>query len=160
MDKRLRILSSFILCLIVFSCSEDVKPVPYTYSQNFTGQTSKTWKFVFMEQTLNGAVVDKFTISCASDDRYIFYNNTEHQYDVQTGTKKCNDPAEATVITDAWTFTNSSATLTMILPFFDPGTAYPFVVRDVSKSTLVTEIFIDQEATQSYRIHFSSVSED
>ena len=43
MKAHTNILSYLLLALAAFSCSEAVEPEPYTYSQVFTGTTSKTW---------------------------------------------------------------------------------------------------------------------
>ena len=144
----------------IFSCSEEVKPTPYDYTKVFTGQHSKTWKCKFLEQTLNGDVIDTFTLSCASDDLYIFYANPERAYQAKSGSKKCNSDPEADVINNSWTFNNASATLTMLLPFFDDTAPLGFIVREAKKDKLVTEIFINEKNTESYRIHFESTDED
>ncbi len=149
-----------ICLLLLISCSEDIVPSPYTYTQVFTGKNSKTWAVRFLEETLNGNVVDRFTISCATDDKYIFYANTERKYEVLTGTRKCNPTSEAGTIENVWSFTNSSATLTMLLPFFSATNTLPFIVREAEKKTLEIEIFLDEENTQSYRIHFESIAEE
>lgn len=152
--------SFLAICLLLISCSEDIVPTPYTYTQVFTGKKSKTWAVKFLEETLNGKVVDRFTISCASDDKYIFYANTERKYEAQTGTKKCYTTPEPSIIENVWSFTNATATLTMLLPFFSTTTAYPFIVREAENKTLELEIFLDEANTQSYRIHFESTAEE
>lgn len=144
--------------LFLGACSEDVLPTPYEYTKIFTGETSKTWKLKFLEQTLNGEVEETFNVSCGSDDSYTFYANAERAYKVTTGTKKC-DTGEADVIDDAWSFNNSSATLTMILPFFRDS-SLPFIVREAKKNKLELEIFLDQENTSSYRIHLEASNEN
>ena len=48
----------------------------------------------------------------------------------------------------------------MLLPFFSATTAYPFIVREAENKTLELEIFLDEENTQSYRIHFESIAEE
>ena len=144
----------------IFSCSEELKPTPYVYTKIFTGENSKTWKCKFLEQTLNGSITDTFTVSCSTDDLYTFFANPEHSYQVKTGLKKCFAPPEADVINDTWNFNNASATLSMILPFFDDTSPLPFILIDVTKSKMVTEIFLDQNNTESYRIHFESTNEN
>jgi len=151
----------FTICLsFLLSCSEDIVPSPYTYTKVFTGENSKTWAVKFLEETLDGKVIDRFTISCASDDKYIFYANAERKYEALTGTKKCYATPEANKIENVWSFTNSTATLTMLLPFFSTTTAYPFIVREADSNTMELEIFLDEANTQSYRIHFESIAED
>ncbi len=150
-----------ILFLVVlnFSCSEEVKPTPYTYTQIFTGKNSKTWKLKFLEQTFNGDIVETFNISCASDDQYTFYANAEHSYKAATGSKKCSD-GEANTLLDSWTFNNASATLTMLLPFFTTEGSLPFIVRGAKKNKMELEIFFNEEGSESYRIHFEATDED
>lgn len=150
----------FILLVTSFSCKEDLVPTPYTYSIIFTGENSKTWKIKFLEETLDGEVIDTFTVGCSTDDKYTFYNNSDHTYEVVTGSSKCwSDPEEENKITDTWTFTNASATITMILPFFDPEFSYPFIVREVDKDNMEIEIFFGENRS-SYRIHFDVIDED
>src|SRR5882672_7687833 len=115
MKSRFNILL-IVAGVAIVSCSEEVKPTPYTYTQVFTGVHSKTWKVKFLEQTLKGDIVDTFTVTCATDDQYRFYSGSERTLEITTGSKKCAD-GEADLITDSWGFNNSSATLTMILPF-------------------------------------------
>lgn len=145
---------------MMFSCSEEVVPTPYTYTEVFTGENSKTWKIKFLEETLDGKIIDRFSVSCASDDRYVFYANTEHKFEVLTGTQKCSGASEPNTIEDTWTFTNSSATLTMILPFFSPDSAVPLIVRDADSDEMELEIFFNDDNSGSYRIHFEVVDEN
>ncbi len=149
----------FGLVLLGSSCSEELKPTPYSYTSIFTGENSKTWKLKFLEQTLSGEVVTTFNIDCASDDKYIFYSNTEHIFEAVSGAKKCNDNPEKSVISDSWTFNNASATLTMLLPFFTTEGTLPFIVREVKKNKMELEIFFDETNTESYRIHFDATDE-
>jgi len=144
----------------MISCTEEVKPTPYEYAKVFTGVHSKTWKVKFLEQTLNGDVIDTFTVPCATDDQYTFYANPEHAYQAKTGSNKCNAVPEADVITDSWDFNNASATLLMILPFFDATSRLPFIVLEAKKDKMVVEIFITEKNTESYRMHFEATNED
>jgi hypothetical protein len=154
------ILYFFASVSIMFSgCTEDVTPTPYTYTKVFTGENSKTWKVKILEETLDGKVIDRFTILCAADDRYVFYASTGHAFEALTGSNKCS-ATEQDVIEDVWTFNNASATLTMLLPFFVEDSTLPFFVREVDKNGMVLEIFLDQKNTNSYRIHLDVVSED
>jgi hypothetical protein len=148
-----------VVLLLNFSCSEEIKPTPYDYTTIFTGQNSKTWKLKFLEETLNGEVIETFNIACAADDKYIFYANTERSYEAITGSKKCNDD-EAGTISDSWSFNNASATLGMLLPFFTTDGALPFIVREVKSNKMELEYFFDEKNTQSYRMHFDAVDED
>lgn len=144
--------------MVIISCSEEVKPTPYEYTKVFTGENSKTWKVKFLEQTLNGEIADRFTVTCAADDQYTFYANAERTQEVATGSKKCGDN-EPDLITDSWSFNNASATLLMVIPFL-ADSSLPMLVKEVSKDKLVLEIFFDQSNTESYRIHFESTHEE
>jgi hypothetical protein len=148
-----------LVILVTFSCTEEIKPTPYTYTTIFTGENSKTWKLKFLEETLNGDVIETFNIACAADDKYIFYANTERLYEAVTGSQKCNTD-EASVITNTWSFNNASATLAMLLPFFTTEGSIPFIVREVKSNKMELEYFFDDENTQSYRIHFDAIDED
>ena len=145
---------------MMMACSEEITPTPYTYTKNFTGENSKTWRVNFLEETLNGKVTSTFTLQCASDDRYIFFANTERSFRVTTGNRKCYEDPEPAVINDTWTFNNGNATLTMILPFFTPDFSLPFIVREVRRNKMELEIFFGDNNSGSYRIHFDAVDED
>ncbi len=144
----------------IASCSEELKPTPYVYTKVFTGEHSKTWKVKFLEQTLNGDVIETFTVACASDDQYTFYANPEHAYQAKTGLNKCYTNPEPDVINYSWDFNNASATLSMLLPFFDPTSSLPFIVLEVKKDNMEVEIFLNEKNTKSYRIHFEATHED
>jgi hypothetical protein len=144
----------------VVSCLQDVSPTPYTYTKVFTGEHSKTWKVKFLEQTLNGNVVQTFSVACSTDDEYTFFADPGHSYQAKTGSKKCFTAPEADVINDVWSFTNAAASLSMLVPFFDDTSPLPFIVLEAKKDKLVTEIFTNEKNTESYRIHFESTAED
>jgi hypothetical protein len=158
MKKLLLYLFSLVL-IILSACTEEVIPTPYTYTKVFTGENSKTWKLKILEEALDGKVIDRFNLPCATDDRYVFFAKTGHPFEAQTGTNKCS-AGEQNVIADVWSFNNANATLTMLLPFFSTTSTLPFFVREVDKSSMILEIFLDQENTNSYRIHLDVVSED
>ena len=149
----------FSLVLLSFSCSEELKPTPYQYTTIFTGENSKTWKLKFLEETLDGDVIETFNIGCAADDKYIFYSNPERLYEAITGSQKCSSDEE-NKITDSWSFNNASATLTMLLPFFTTESSIPFIVREVKSNKMELEYFFNEENTESYRIHFEAIDED
>jgi hypothetical protein len=159
MKKIINLFSAFVLLVSALSCSEELVPTPYTYTKVFTGEKSKTWKIKFLEETFEGKVIDRFPLSCAADDKYTFYAKNEHTFEVLTGTLKC-DSTEPALIKDVWTFTNASATLTMILPFFSVNSAIPLIVRTADDDEMVLEIFLDEENKGSYRIHFEVIDEN
>lgn len=147
-----------LLVLLGLSCSEELVPKPYTFTQIFTGEVKKTWVIKFFEETLNGEVTDTFSVECAEDDLYTFYNDVEHSFEVETKSKKCYSPAEAGIIQDTWVYTPGSSTLSMIIPVFSPDISLPFIVRQVENNKMELEIFFDNN-TASYRIHFSAIEE-
>lgn len=159
MERIINLFSIGIILVLILSCSEELVPTPYTYTKVFTGEKSKIWKIKFLEETLDGKVVDRFSLSCAADDKYTFYSKSEHTLEVLTGTQKC-DSTEPALIKDVWTFTNASATLTMILPFFSVSFTTPLIVRTADDDEMVLEIFLDEENKGSYRIHFEVIDEN
>lgn len=142
----------------VLSCSEELKPTPYTYTKLFTGENNKTWKVKIFEETLDGVVTDRFLPSCLRDDRFTFYANAEHLYETTAGSQRCFD-GEPSLTSSSWSFANSSATLTMVLPILSDGTL-PFFVKEADEEDMVVELFFDETNTGSYRIHFEAVDEE
>ena len=155
MERAIKILG--IILLLGASCSEEVTPKPFIFSKLFTGEHNKTWKVKFFEETLDGNVVDRFTIGCVNDDQYIFYANPERSMDFKSGSGKCFNPAEPSLVTDTWSYQSGTATLTMLLPIF-ADIPLPFTVRKVNEDDLELEIFFDDNA--SYRIHFDATHEE
>jgi len=139
-------------------CSEEFTPTPYTYSKIFTGENNKTWKITLIEETLNDAIIDKFLPSCLTDDRYVFYANPEHSFQAISGSRKCFQD-EADLTTDTWSFSNATATLTMLLPILNDS-SLPFIVREAEDDDMEVEIFFDEANTASYRIHFEAIDEE
>ena len=148
------------LVLLVFSCSEEIKPTPYNYTTIFTGQNSKTWKLKFAEETLNGDVTETFNIACGTDDKYIFYADAERSYEAVNGSRNCQNQGDYGVIRTSWSFNNASATLAMLLPFFTTEGSIPLIVREVKGNKMELEYFFNEENTQSYRLHFDATDED
>ena len=143
--------------LLSVSCSEKLEPKPYEYTKLFTGENSKTWKLKLIEITQNGSVVDRFTSPCLTDDSYIFYANPERAFQSANGNRKC-DP-ETAVVDDSWSFNNATASLTITLPFL-ADFSLPYIVREVDKDDLKLEIFLDEDNTESYRLHFEATDEE
>jgi hypothetical protein len=145
-----------LLTIGLISCSEEIAPTPYTYSQIFSGKEKKTWIFesiVLWEE--DKSEVTLTLDNCISDDLYIFYADSEKKYEVTNGATKCATGEPDLLLTDTWSFINGGATLNIILPFLSDLTL-PYIVREVSNTNMLLEIFIDQENTQSYRIAFKS----
>ncbi|MEO7989250.1 MAG: hypothetical protein ABI663_06895 [Chryseolinea sp.] len=150
-------------CLVLFgsSCTEEIQPTPYNSTTIFSGANSKTWKMKFMEIAFNGEVVQTDIDACSTDDKFIFYANSEHTLEVTTGSKKCDsNPAEASTIVDSWSFNDATATLTMLYPPLATDGGLPFIVREVKGNKMELEIFLNQSNTVGYRIHFDAVDED
>jgi len=146
-----------LLMMVALSCKEEVKPTPYTYTKIFTGENSRTWKVKYLEETLNGSVVARFTDNCFTDDRYTLYANPERLYIADSGSRICDD--EEAGIASSWGFTNATATLSIAIPFLSSNTL-PFFVRDVDDNDMELEIFFDEAGTASYRIFLEMTDED
>lgn len=147
----------------MLSCSEELNPTPYTFSEKFTGKNNKTWKVKFLEITVDGDVVRTIGISCAIDDQHIFYANSERAYQVYTGNRKCaaeGEEPEPDLISDSWAFSNATATLTIVVPFLTPNFRLPFFVREVDDNEMELEFFLDEANTESYRLHFEAIDEE
>ncbi|MGC3946630.1 MAG: hypothetical protein QM762_19260 [Chryseolinea sp.] len=143
---------------IAAGCTEELTPTPYTLSKIVSGETSKTWKITLFEYAVNDTVQNKFMEACLIDDRFKFYNNIERLYETTSGRTKCFEDEE-TLTSSAWTFTNSNATLTMVMPIFSDG-IIPFFVRELESNSMVVELFLDDTNTESYRIHFEMTDEE
>lgn len=152
----------FIVVILAsaLSCSEEFTPTPYTYTKLFTGENSKTWKIALVETTVDGEVVDRFMDPCLDDERFVFYANAEHTFEVFTGSAKCfDDPPEEDRYADGWTFNNANSALLMIVPFISDS-PLPYFVREADEEDMIVEIFYDQENTVSRRVHLEAVDEE
>ncbi|MBX2916466.1 MAG: hypothetical protein KF856_14445 [Cyclobacteriaceae bacterium] len=152
--------SLIVITVLVIGCSEEIKPSPYTYSQLFSGKNQKTWAFKSIVLWEKGKSDTNLSlISCISDDLYIFYADAEKKYEITNGATKCAADEPDIVLTDTWSFVNGGATLNIVIPFLSDLTL-PYIVREVSASNMVLEIFINESNTQSYRMAFQSTSEN
>ena len=157
MRSSIKIIQIIAIVAIGVSCTEELKPTPYTYTKRFTGENNKTWQIKLFEETLNGEVVNRFTINCMNDDKFIFYANAEHLYETRSGFTKCfQDEPDVTV--SNWTFNNGTATLTMVVPIISDN-SLPFIVKRADESKLHVELFLDEANTSSYRIQFDAIDE-
>jgi hypothetical protein len=162
MKKRIYVqwsLSLFMLC--VLSCSEDVKPTPFTYTQVFTGQNSKTWSLdkVLLKKT--GQDDQQITLSsCEKDDRYIFYANGERLFEVDNGRTSCDATEDKTLVSYTWSFANTNATLQMVVPHVFGNFIIPFIVTKATTSEMILAVFADEKNTISYVLYFKSVNEN
>jgi len=163
--KTRNVLFYSLLLLLIAACSEDVKPIPYTYPQHFTGTESRTWKLsgIVIKQAGKGDVnireadLPSALGSCVADDRYVFYANTLHTYEVQEGATTCNAGDPQVYLTDTWAFSNGNATLTIIMPILSDQ-ALPFFVRSADDTQMELEIFLDVNNTSSYRLSFKATN--
>jgi len=157
MNKVTTKLLFLLLVTLTMGCREELEPKPFEYPRLFTGNMSKTWALTIMEETLNGELVDRFTVDCAKDDLFIFYATSDRLYEVKSGNTLCFEGEEGT-FTDSWAFNNATATLTIVVPFLS-SSRLPFIVRDVDDDDLELEIFFDEEGTGSYKLFFELVDE-
>lgn len=149
-----------LLLAFTISCSEEIVPAPYTYSQIFSGKNSKTWIFKSIILWEEGKTDVNFTLpNCIRDDRYILYANAEKTFEVTNGPTKCSPDEPDVIISDIWSFINAGATLTITIPFLAEFNL-PYIVREIDKNDMVLEIYINFEGTQSYRIAFEALSEN
>ena len=86
--RQLTKLLMFVGMMFSISCSEELNPTPYTYTKFFTGENNKTWKVTLFEETFDGAVIDRFMPSCLTDDKFVFYANTDHLFETTSGSQK------------------------------------------------------------------------
>lgn len=149
---------SVLIGLLAAGCHESAEPKPFTYSQVFTGERSKTWAITLFEETLDGKVVDRFTVDCTTDDEFTFHATSDRLYEAKSGSKKCSTD-EPAITTDSWSFTNATATLTFILPLFSDS-PLPFIVQEIDDDEMTLEIFFDEAGTASYKIYFELTDED
>ncbi|MBX2898520.1 MAG: hypothetical protein KF775_02660 [Cyclobacteriaceae bacterium] len=155
-----KILTLVIAIALLAGCSEEIKPEPFTYSQNFSGKNQKTWKYKSIALWEQDKQEVSYTLTaCIADDLYIFFGNEEKRYEVTNGATKCATDEPDLLLSDTWAFTNAGATLYIVIPFLSDLTL-PYIVREISKSNMLLEIFINEAGTQSYRIAFEVVSEN
>jgi hypothetical protein len=155
----------YSLLFLVAACTEEVKPIPYSYTRYFTGTNSRTWKLTHLTIKQQGKGDINFTESdlpfalggsCAADDRYIFYANSLKSFEANEGASKCAEGDPQQIVSDVWTFSNANATLTFIFPLLSTVDRLPFFVRSADDSEMELEIFLDQNNTSSYRFGFKA----
>lgn len=146
--------------IILGACHESVDPKPYTYTQIFTGTTSKSWKASSVIIMKDGADDLNYTLySCDKDDLYTFYANSENKFEYKNGNISCEtEPTNTVLLRDSWSYISASATLLMYFPPLAGGSQLPFIVHQASASTLVLDIFADEKNTIRYRVTLQAVS--
>lgn len=141
------------LLFMLIACSEEIKPKPFTYPQIFTGEVRKGWSIRSVQLLQKGKGTQTFQLNkCALDDLYIFYNNSERTYQVTEGATKCNNSDPAVIADSNWSFVNTTATLTIVMPLLssDP---LPFVVSEIDQTKMVLDIYFDDNKS-NYRFNF------
>lgn len=158
--KLNKLMPAILFPLALIGCTESVKPIPYTYTQVFTGTTSKTWTITQIKYTEVGkADLNLGLSSCAADDEYTFFDNSDHSYSVTEGATKCTSTDPDVIVDDIWSFNNSGAVLTIIMPIFDSVDRIPFIVNQASDNKIVLQIFLDSENKTSYKITLGLASQ-
>jgi hypothetical protein len=151
-----------VLCsFFAFSCSEEKEPTPYTYTQVFAGKTKKTWALdkVFVKK--QGASDSQITLeNCEKDDRYVFYANEEKKYEIYNGSTKCVADEDDLMVDHFWTFVNAGAAMTIAVPRIFGDFLIPFIVTEANESSMVLEVFANEENTISYELHFRAIDEE
>ena len=144
-----------------FSCTEEIKPTKYTYSQLLTGKNNKTWKLSKIALRKAGEEDDAFARDeCESDDRYIFYANAEKLFEVKNGTQKCAADEETLLLSYQWAFSNANANITMVMPHVFGYFLIPFIIKNIDSTDMELELFINDEATVSYVFFFKRTEEE
>lgn len=148
---------TFIAFLLVAlaACTENVKVVPFTYPEVFTGKTKQGWTIRSVQLLQVGKGTLTFNLDpCITDDLYIFYNNPERTYQVTDGATKCNAGDPDVIVDSSWSFINSTAALTIIVPILSDS-ALPFIVKEADNTKLVIDIYFDDNKS-NYRINFKT----
>lgn len=139
--------------VVLLACSEEKEPTPYTYTQVFTGTTSKAWTVSTIRLKEEGKADQVFSLPpCLADDRYVFYANTDRLYEITEGSTRCSANDPDLILSDSWSFNNANATLNIVFPLLADG-RLPFIVREATNSEITLEIFFNDNKS-SYRILF------
>jgi hypothetical protein len=146
-------------CLLgLLACSETVTVVPFTYPEVFTGKTSRSWTIRNYQLLRDGkGTLTGGLSSCESDNTYTFYNTPERTYQITDGSKKCNASDPNVLVDSSWSFINSTATLTIVMPLFSES-PLPFIVKEVDDTKMVLDIYLDD--SRYFRLNLKSVSSD
>jgi hypothetical protein len=159
--KKILIFAFSALVTIALSCSEDIKPTPFTFSKNFTGKSDKTWTVDKLVLRETGKKDQTLALnSCESDDLYKFYANDEKLFEVYNGSKKCATDEDDLMVTYQWSYASANANLTMVVPHIFGNFVIPFIVKKVDSDEMQLEIFLNEGNTISYLLYFKVVSEN
>jgi hypothetical protein len=151
---KLNTTSSVLLVLLLsIACTEEVKVTPFSYPQMFAGDEYKGWSLRNVQLLQSGKGTQTFKLDqCTLDDIYIFYNNSERSYAVYEGATKCNPGDPSAIVYSNWSFVNSTATLTMVMPLLS-SEPIPFILKEVDGAKMVIDIYFDENKS-SYRFNF------
>jgi hypothetical protein len=155
--KLKRIITTTALLYILIACTEEIKVTPFAYPQVFAGEEFQGWtiRSVQMLQKNKGTRPIQLN-TCVTDDIYIFYNNPDKSYQVIEGNTKC-DPTDPNVVVQSnWGFTNSTASLTIIMPLL-ADQPLPFVLHEIDETKMVLDIYFDDNES-NYRFNFRKAS--
>jgi hypothetical protein len=159
--SKILIFSFFALVMLATSCSEDIKPVPFTFTKNFTGKSDKTWSVEKLVLRETGKKDQTLTLdACESDDLYKFYANDEKLFEVYNGNKKCDTDEDDLMLSYQWSYASANANLTMVAPHIFGNFLIPFIVKKVDSDEMQLEIFLNEESTISYLLYFKVVNEN
>ncbi|MBL0745264.1 hypothetical protein [Chryseolinea lacunae] len=159
------ILQSLALLLLASACNEELKPKPYTYTQVFTGESSRSWKLTRLtikedgkgDVNFNEADLRQALGACAADDLYTFHADPQKTFEVLEGATTCKPGDPQVYLTDTWSFSNANATLSFVFPVL-ADVRLPYFVRNVDDSQMEIEIFLDENNTSSYRMVFKATN--
>lgn len=153
------LLIAFLITGLFSGCSEKLDPKPFTYSQLLTGTTSKTWRLTGIRVIENGNVQRvNVANNCVFDDLYVFHNDDVKTFEVNEGASKC-DPADPDIfVQDTWSLVNATASLTFAIPILTGQATYPFIIKSLTETELVVEIYFETD-NASYRFIFTPEKE-
>lgn len=150
-----------MVLLVGIGCTEKNEPIPYTYTQIFTGKVSKTWKLDRIKLREPGQPDATLSLAtCSRDDLYTFYANEGKEFKVENGTSACAPDEDDELLTYFWEFNQGSASLSMVLPNVFGYFFIPFTVKEARESKLELELFLDEGGTVSYVLEFKLVDEE
>lgn len=134
------------------ACTEEVKPISFTYSQLLTGKESKTWKLRSIEITDNGKT-QSYPLSendCDGDDSYVFFANAEKTYEVHSGKNKCAEDEQDVYYQSSWGLINATATLNIALPLLTGDTSINFVIKKLTEDKMVLEYYFEDGSSYGF----------
>jgi hypothetical protein len=160
-----KFLAACLFAVASISCTEENTATPFNYSKVFSGENQKTWVVTDLLITKIGEETQSYELDpCERDDRYTFKADVEKSFIVDNGNSACpvedgEEPEEDIYVEATWSFVNSGATLTIPIPRIFGNFYIPFIVREVTSTHMVLEIFADQDNTISYQVVMNAVDE-